>query len=219
MNSTALARREECVHDCAQRPDGARLPVASSASLRGGMRTARVYALCAPAQLVHDVLGTPPFPEPSLFVLEANCDAYRDPEVDRDTLLVSPLELAPVRGKVAWRVYEYPHGLPSTSLPALDPLQAIAGYRGLLVTAFLLLESERGLLRLDVPARPSRFVRGDTTLTLFHRSSHARSPPLAPTPPRPALLHLPTARARGTGGKAFPEHTSMRSSAGAIAKT
>ncbi|KAJ7817831.1 hypothetical protein B0H13DRAFT_2683032 [Mycena leptocephala] len=54
------------------------------------------------------------------------------------------------------------HGLPCTSLPALDPLRAVAGYCTLLVSAFLLVESERGLLRLDVPARPSRLIWCDT---------------------------------------------------------
>ncbi|KAJ7827575.1 hypothetical protein B0H13DRAFT_2680386 [Mycena leptocephala] len=78
---------------------------------------------------------------------------------------------------------------PFTAFPA------VAGYRDLLVTAFLLLESEQGLLRLDVPARPSCLVWCDTNVVL-PLVARARASPLGPAPSTiSTALHLPTAPA------------------------
>ncbi|KAJ7871607.1 hypothetical protein B0H13DRAFT_2669589 [Mycena leptocephala] len=182
----ALARAgEDGVHNCAQHP--ASLTSRSNDDV-GSLTPDKLTKLGflgsrAPAYLVPSLvtaLDSPPLQAHMWTRVSQSRWVYthHPPSLmmSSDTPLVSLLELAPVRGKVArrlgpegrsiharpfkaiaagfslqgrWRtfpdwifMYKYPHGLPSTSLPALDPLRAVADYCGLLVTAFLLLESE-----------------------------------------------------------------------------
>ncbi|KAJ7932354.1 hypothetical protein B0H13DRAFT_2307536 [Mycena leptocephala] len=81
-----------------------------------------------------------------------------------------------------------PHGLPSTSLPELDPLHAVTGYRGLLVAVFLLPESERESPPTRHSCLPvlSFMVRHRRCSTAYRSSAHL---PLAPVPCMISMPH------------------------------
>ncbi|KAJ7817824.1 hypothetical protein B0H13DRAFT_2456678 [Mycena leptocephala] len=171
-----------------------------------------VYTHCPhPPQLVHDVLEA--FVKPHQYLNDLS-DVVGTPSW---TGTRSLLELVPVSGKVARRrslngrpfgfteVILYvpfaafpvraslhsilrPHGLPSTSLPELDPLHAVTGYRGLLVAVFLLPESERESPPTRHSCLPvlSCMVRHRRCSTACRSSAHL---PLAPVPCTISMAH------------------------------
>ncbi|KAJ7866344.1 hypothetical protein B0H13DRAFT_1898162 [Mycena leptocephala] len=244
-----LLRRgsEDGVHDCAQRLDGAQFPAASSASLRGGIRRDSSQFLLTDMEWGRPVYTHHLHPPNSCMMssphqyLNHLSDVAGTPSW---TGTRSLLELVPGGGARSLKGVWIPlHGLPSTSLPALDPPQAVAGYRGPL-TAFLPVESEpeSPLTRrspwpvssrmvstcsgLTVPTPTARRPRASPPWRLLPArlalSGDCVSPPLAPAPPRLALLITCGLRPRfgvstcgvvtsgflgGTRGKAFPEHT------------
>ncbi|KAJ7897400.1 hypothetical protein B0H13DRAFT_2664710 [Mycena leptocephala] len=136
---------------CSARGSESRSGFDSQIRSRGRRRSVYTHSLHS-LKALHDILEA--FMKPHQY-LDDVADAYGDPDV-AVAANISARARARARQGITegrWRtfpdwifMYEYPHGLPSTSLPALDPLQAVS-------------ESQ---LRLDVPTCPSRLVWCDT---------------------------------------------------------